>query len=313
MLAVPTPSLTTLLIVPAPFLLVLAALVLLILVPVLPTTLPQLKALVPSRNAKLPREFFGLEPRQRRAASPIPGVRDGNGFSIRAKVLLLLTVQAIISLGCGWAWLIAVSSGSAPVALLAVSITLVPASVLSLAAFHLLPAGISRVNQSTLWARIVPLALCITLLPTVIVNFVNAQATLLATSTGILGLLGLVSAHYAIRSLRTRGVIGRRRAIRKRYLLSPRPEREKSFYDAGIESDEEYDRGSSWITSPCESSVYQADSSATCHPTVVVLFLLARAIPPHSSPLDQDDQLVDDEPYRYAKVSSRVVFRYGLP
>lgn len=259
----PTPTLTSLLIIPAPFLLGLVTLIVLILVPVLPTTLPQLKAILPSKRSNLPREYFGLAPRpQARPASPIPGTRDGNGFSLRAKVLLLLTTQAIISLVSGWAWLISLSTAQGARAstqsLLAISVTLIPATVLSLAAFHLLPSGISRISHATLMPRIVPIALAITLIPTVVVNVVDPRSTLLATSSSILGLAGAIAVHNAIRGLRIRGVIGKTRAVRKRYQLGPRPDREKTFYDAGIDvEDEDADtswvRGSSWLTSPCKS------------------------------------------------------------
>lgn len=217
--------------------------------------LQRLANIIPRPRSNLPREFFNLPPRP---TSPFSTPYRSNSLGVRGKLILLLAGQAGLSLVCGWGYLLG-RDRRGRAALLALSITPLPITILLLALFSLnagprrygstlkiqgIVFGEGGITESTIFPRILPLSLIPTFLLTIICAAVPKHA----------GVILIVSTSYFVTALFITSSIGGYRTY-----LSPKSGpirlRETSPDEKGTGSDEVLVRAmmdsESWITSPC--------------------------------------------------------------
>ncbi|WVW78895.1 hypothetical protein I302_100858 [Kwoniella bestiolae CBS 10118] len=163
------------------------------LLPNLTPSLQKLSSIIPHprKSRNLPREFFNLPPRP---GSPSSTKSDHEDTSIRGRLgvrgslMIILLIEGVISLACGWAYLATNGSNSMQVdswGLVATSLVLLPTTLAISSVFtilskpslynrHIAPSSTSRIRKfifknggithSTLLPRILPLSLGLSVL-----------------------------------------------------------------------------------------------------------------------------------------------------
>ncbi|WVR04351.1 hypothetical protein IAU60_001352 [Kwoniella sp. DSM 27419] len=175
---------------------------LLTLVPNLTPALQRLSTIIPHprRARNLPREFFNLPPRPGSPTPTNPELSIRGRLGVRGGFMLILLVEAIISLSCGWA---ALTSGRTHWGLIAASLVPLPSSLAIIAVYAVSarPAMYDRratgtsnfvwrrilhgggITHHTLFPRILPLAVVsslIGIIPSAIISSPVAGHWLLA-------------------------------------------------------------------------------------------------------------------------------------
>ena len=243
---------------PAPFAIVLLCVTTWHLLPFL-QLLPSLAALsslsfIPKPRRNLPREFFNLPPRSDTSSTSLVAT---SVLSIRAKVVLLLTLHASISLLGGWIYLIigSDSMGRLEWVLVGLSITPIPAVMATLTLFSTsakpnLVFGSGGVTHETVFRRILPMSAGPPVLAIVLAAAVPSGAgyALVALNGAlIVSLLGMSSLTLLHRGRSREGHIR---------ISSPLPSTEKTSRPSSPlpegEALREMQEGDSWVTSPCK-------------------------------------------------------------
>ena len=243
---------------PAPFAIVLLCLTAWHLLPFL-QLLPSLAALsslsfIPKPRRNLPREFFNLPPRSDTSSTSLVAT---SVLGIRAKVVLLLTIHASISLLAGWIYLIIGSNsmGRLEWVLVGLSITPIPAVMATLTLFSTgakpnLVFGPGGVTHETVFRRILPMSAWPPVLAIALAAAVPSGAgyALVALNGALIAsLLGMSSLTLLHRGRSREGHIR---------ISSPLPSTEKTSRPSSPLPEEEALRemqeGDSWVTSPCK-------------------------------------------------------------
>ena len=245
---------------PIPFVLLLILLTLYHLTPLL-TLLPnlhlvpllhRLSTVIPHpRKRNLPREFFNLPPRP-----GTPAIDDVYLIGIRGKVILLLLINAALSLGFGWGFLLSQNTGLGGVegestvddsvgrlewCILAMSATPLPSTLFALSSFA---ASAHGITHETIFRKITPISLVPTFVVVILVASLPSHTTVILLNSSSL----LVFSNVA---LACGGLIRKLKRQYRGHIRLASPEStcatEKGLKELRIMKDSD-----SWLTSPCK-------------------------------------------------------------
>ena len=257
-----------LIILPIPALIILISLTIYHLTPLLqflPTSttrllppIQRLSTIVRRSHSNLPREFFNLPPRPATPSNTY--LRAGSALDVRGKLVLLLAGQMMLSLGCGWGYLLG-GAGREAAALLAISIISIPSTVLLLTVCSLnaktknkvqsrlgrLIIGGGGVTHSTIFPRILPLSLIPTTISVVISVVIPRHANffLLALTSSVISALIIMSVFGGYKTY-----LAPKRGVIRLHETSLGEKTEMMDEQRRIEDMRDSE---SWITSPCMS------------------------------------------------------------